>query len=710
MVALVARLVVVWELYKNNPGFYSPDVDSGWHYMWAKNLASGNWLGTEVFYRAPLYPYLLGIWFTIFGDDLLLVRFAQAFLGAVTAGLVALIGWRTLGRRVGIAAGLIWAIWGPMIYYESEILIPVVAIPLNLLALWLALGHQRDHSPRVWSWLGIGAIVGVSAIARPNILIAAPAFLWMAWQASRTDDEHRLPLMRRLPALVALLVGMALPILPVTVRNYVVGHDVVMIAYQGGVNLYIGNNPDADGLTMQMPEVVLDPIIGWDRFVGTTDSIACALSGRELSPSEISGFWTGKALAYIGSNPLEAVWGWLRKTYYVFSGFEAGDQTDVYAFTRFSKVLRVLIWASPLYIPLGLIAPFGLLGIAWSWKYAARTRPLTLFMFLYAVSVILFLATARHRLPILPIVVIYAVAGFWVLLGWWREHRWRQFALGAGSVLALGFCLNQPGAERMMSDPAFPIYQEALVYDRLGDYPRAIERYDKALELQPLLMAARRNLALTLVRNKQYDRAVEVGFSYLRAYQHDAEAINNLGLAYLGQGDTNKALGSFRIAGRENPKLGQPHLNLGNIALARGEAVEAAGAYGRAIAADSSFGAAYNALGVLLARGGLPDSAIAILRLCTERNPGYPSAWLNLGNVLVESERYPEAIIAMKRALELTPESGAVRYNLAVAYVKSGNLDEGRRQLAALLEREPDHQEAQQLLKTIQTPPENSRE
>jgi tetratricopeptide (TPR) repeat protein len=702
LVALVVRLVVVWELYKGNPGFFSLDVDSQWHFLWAKELAAGNWLGTDIFYRAPLYPYLLGLWFTVFGDNLLLVRIVQAFMGAISAGLAGLLGWRVFGRRVGITAGLIWAFYGPMIYYETEILIPVLAIPLNILAIWLAFGRRQKKSHGIWPWLGIGAIIGISAIARPNILIVGPVFLWLAWMASRPNGNERTPVSRRLPALVALLIGILLPILPVTARNYIVGNEPVLIAYQGGVNLYIGNNPDADGLTMQMPEVVLEPTVGWDEFVGTTDSIARAESGLPLTPSEISGHWSGKAFEYMKDNPLSTLKVWLRKAYYLFNGFEAGDQTDIYDFTRFSKLLGVLIWSGPIYFPFGLIVPFALLGIGWAWTRAPGSRPLIAFVLLYSISVVLFLATARHRLPILPLMIAFAAAGFWWLLDLWREQRGKYLAMAAAIVVTLGILLNLPTVERILHNPAFTLYQEALVYDRLGEYQKAAELYARAVDEQPLFMAARRNLALDLVRTGKYALAEQIAFSYLRTHQHDAEAINNLGRAYLGMEDTTKAMGSFRIAMRENPKLGQPHLNMGNIALARGEAVEAAACYQRAIAADSSFGAAYNALGVLFARGGLPDTAIATLHLCTEKNPSYPSAWLNLGNVLLETEQYTEAIEAMSKALELQPNLPGAQYNLALAYAKTGDVEKATRQLDLLLKTDPNHVQGRELLKTIQ--------
>ena len=54
---------------------------------WARRLAAGDWIGTEVFYQAPLYPYFLGVVYAIFGRDLLIVRIVQAAdrLGVVRA-------------------------------------------------------------------------------------------------------------------------------------------------------------------------------------------------------------------------------------------------------------------------------------------------------------------------------------------------------------------------------------------------------------------------------------------------------------------------------------------------------------------------------------------------------------------------------------------------------------------------------------------------
>src|SRR5207245_1704428 len=52
-----------------------------------------------------------------------------------------------------------------------------------------------------------------------------------------------------------------LAIAPVTLRNLVRGGELIPISWNGGINLYIGNNPDYD------QTVAIRPDLHWKRFV-----------------------------------------------------------------------------------------------------------------------------------------------------------------------------------------------------------------------------------------------------------------------------------------------------------------------------------------------------------------------------------------------------------------------------------------------------------
>src|SRR4030095_12505129 len=79
VLALAVRLIHVWQI-RNAPFFSVLMGDSRAYDEWAQQIALGDWLGRDVFYQAPLYPYFLGTLYAIAGRDLLLVRLAQAII------------------------------------------------------------------------------------------------------------------------------------------------------------------------------------------------------------------------------------------------------------------------------------------------------------------------------------------------------------------------------------------------------------------------------------------------------------------------------------------------------------------------------------------------------------------------------------------------------------------------------------------------------
>ncbi len=76
--------------------------------------------------------FFLALLYKIFGVNLFVVRLVQALLGAVSCGFLFLIGKRLFNRRSGLAAGLLMAVYPLFIYFDGELLIPVVLIFLVL--------------------------------------------------------------------------------------------------------------------------------------------------------------------------------------------------------------------------------------------------------------------------------------------------------------------------------------------------------------------------------------------------------------------------------------------------------------------------------------------------------------------------------------------------------------------------------------------------
>jgi tetratricopeptide (TPR) repeat protein len=105
-----------------------------------------------------------------------------------------------------------------------------------------------------------------------------------------------------------------------------------------------------------------------------------------------------------------------------------------------------------------------------------------------------------------------------------------------------------------------------------------------------------------------------------------------------------------------------------------GHHAEAAEIYRRAIELDPGDPVLYfNLATVHYERGLLEDSAAAYLE-ATQRDSKYVEAWNAIGCVLSELKRTKEAIVALRRAVELVPDYGDAHYNLAFELESQGEI------------------------------------
>ncbi len=243
-VAFLIRMGYILEI-RDAPHTLAPSVDAAFHHQWAKRVASGD-PGDLPFFRAPLYPWLLGGIYKFFGDSPLPSRIFQVLLSTLTVWLLWSLGRRLFGATVGWISGIVYAFYGLSIYFAGELLITTLIVFLDLVILWLLVRYHSNG--KYWQWGLIGLMIGLSAIARPNILIVLPVVLVVLWTANWQQSMGR-----RINNLIMVCLGLIIPILPVTLANRIGGGEWVLIATQGGVNFYIGNNPEATGAHAILP-------------------------------------------------------------------------------------------------------------------------------------------------------------------------------------------------------------------------------------------------------------------------------------------------------------------------------------------------------------------------------------------------------------------------------------------------------------------------
>ncbi len=570
--ALLLRVVYVLQS-QASPAFQRPTMDALYHLQWARAVAEGRDFQPGPFFRAPLYPWFLGVLLKATGGSLLAARLVQALLGTVSVLLVALVAKRAFDARTALLAALFAATYWVTIYFEGEFLLPVLEILLDLAAILLALRMDERRTPGSAAWAGIA--FGLATIVRPNVLLFVPfVALWIFLRArpsDRADGEvrgdtapARLELSRpvtsapssRLALPLLFLVGLALPIAPITAYNRVVGKDWVLVSSQGGVNFWIGNHPGADGATAIVPGT------RGDWWGGYRDAIRLAEieEGRPLAPSEVSRHYAQKAWRWIFAAPRDAAILELRKLRLFFTDWEIPNNTSERFFAmRYGPVLRVLPYG------FGLLAPLGLLGFALAARSWRRLFPLWAFLPVYTASVVAFFVCARYRVPVVPVLAILAAHGAVGLFDFARARRWIPLA-ASGAFLAATIAL-------------------------VANVPSYVDR-------------------------------------------SDSQAYWELGVDDVARGDLESAVGNFRESIRRKPNVSVVHQDLGDALAKHGDEPEAEAELRQALALDRSNAVAAQILVEFLTDRGRLDEAEPLARSAIERSPVSASLRYALGRLL----------------------------------------------------------------------------
>jgi hypothetical protein len=382
--ALTVRLIHLL-FVSGHPLASSPVVDARWHHLWAGLVSGGDLTPYAPFFRAPLYPWTLGLWYRVMGQEVITGSLLSILFGAFSAVIVYRIASVRMPRRWALAAGMIWAFWGTDVFYSGTLLITGLYTMLLLLSY-----QQLDSGSGKLGWL----FLGLACIARPSAIVLVPLAFFI----------------RRPGRLGTVL--FILPVLAVWTVNLATGDPATVISNQGGINLYLGNGPDSDGYTAFATSGAsrTQP----DSLLPYTDNVQQA-SRTGLPPdwtgSRVSAHWTARALDHAAAHPLEILLLAGRKLIYLVSPVEIPSNYDPYYFRSMSPVLGLLLIPRPVGLPF-LLLWILLPGALAAGALKGREIRLLLWPSLLFLSVLPFFVTARFRLPAVPFILIFLLMRF----------------------------------------------------------------------------------------------------------------------------------------------------------------------------------------------------------------------------------------------------------------------------------------------------------
>ena len=303
-VALLTVLRVAWVFFVPT----QPTSDSAVYHGLAARLAQTGVYDTAKHraYWPPGYPAFLALLYTVCGPSVLTAKLSNVALAA----LADLLTWRVVrnhaGARAAAAALLLTALWpGRNLHVDvlsyDELALALVLASFALLPRSVQKRCQEPFSAErpkacfaekvpdtfsahnTWAgWATAGFLLGLACLVRPTLgLIPLAVGGWLLVRVC--------PLRRAVSRTAVYGLAMLIPIVPWTIRNYVVLHRFVPLTTNAGGNFY---NSWAPGGTGEFYKPA------WDRLLAATGG-----DEAEFSPT---GFAWG--LAAIRSDPAGAAW------------------------------------------------------------------------------------------------------------------------------------------------------------------------------------------------------------------------------------------------------------------------------------------------------------------------------------------------------------------------------------------------------------------
>jgi tetratricopeptide (TPR) repeat protein len=542
VLAFALRLTYLFFL-KHHYFFYDhPASDVLYYRQWAQTIVTGQ--PTGVFWGLPLYPYFLAVLDRLTLGNLLIIRLCHLALGAVNCVLLYQLGRKLFSERAAVVAAVLAALNFRLIYYDWLMMPVTLLIFLSLVIVLSIVQNDVDSPKREWFLTGI--LIGLAALGDGKFLIYFALLLgYLAFQ----HRNNTLLWLRRIG--VPLTVGLCLVLSLVVMRNRIVGGQWVLITAQSGLSFYVGNNPQAGGF-YENPELIRPTHAGQDI---DQQAIAQRTAGRDLGSAEVSAFWAKKATDFITTDPMAYLSLLGKKAVLFFGDHEAAYDVDLLLQHKWKNILDFNPW--------GLIWPLAITGMVLTFR-RSNIQTINLLLFSQFSFTLIFFLIERHRITILPFLLLYEACGvFW----FFERARNRNLKKIAPAILLLVFYwvlfrptrLDPAAVEFLYATKAGP------VWEKRSDHARARGEYRRALELRPQDSTTRYNLANTYLKEGDHPQAIAHYQKAIELNPYHSDAFYNLGHAYRQAGDIPSAIAAYEKVLALDPGSVDAHYQLAQI-------------------------------------------------------------------------------------------------------------------------------------------------
>jgi eukaryotic-like serine/threonine-protein kinase len=249
-----------------------------------------------------------------------------------------------------------------------------------------------------------------------------------------------------------------------------------------------------------------------------------------------------------------------------------------------------------------------------------------------------------------------------------KQKRWIE---PAQQACAKAIDLGNAGAEGHLC--------LGTVENGTGQFEKAAEQFQQAVQLDPVNDQAYRHLAEAYQNLNQLDKAEETFKRSISVRPDYWRGYNALGVFYFGQAEYDKAQAMFEKAVTLKPNNYSDYSNLGAVLLYEGKDQEATQAFEKSTAIRPTY-PAYENLGVAYSRLRKFDQAARTTQEALKLDDSDYQTWGNLGdfyyygsNKSAAMEAYKKAISMAEQRLKVNPRDTDVLSDLASYWAMFGD-------------------------------------
>lgn len=361
------------------------------------------WYGDVRLHQEPLYPYLLAACHIVSSDPIMLMWGLQSIAGLLIGILLVDLARRMFGGIEAVIAGVSYTLCTFVMFHEQTILRTTFITLATLLMAREGFLLTRHSSRAGWVrfglWCGLAVLLQSACVLYPFLFA-----VWWIWDKRRDSLAERI----RGPAISAAVMGLLL--LPVFVRNVAVGAPTTSLSSVGATAF------------ISTQHVSYNAYAGWTIAHETGDLIDMATSRPGAA-----------YVAAVGSHP--SIGSWIeqfgKKLKGAFHGVEWSSNENFYNMRALAPSLRFGM------LDMFTLIPLGLVGLWIATRRKTHHAPVALGLLFHFVLLVGICVAGRYRVPIAPLLIVYAAGVVGTLLSPVIDGRFPDIVLVVACTIAL---------------------------------------------------------------------------------------------------------------------------------------------------------------------------------------------------------------------------------------------------------------------------------